>query len=306
MNNFELDNKLNQWEKTMSLLQETNLNWEVKKEQFIHPTGLITDHYGIFRYDHGSDTPTTCLGSVKGRYTELSNFDLADTIVKATDSLSINTNRGGELQGGRKVYLQAELPTEYVGKSDVKRWVTVLNSHDGSSSISFGSTNTVVVCSNTFHAAHKEGSKFRHTVSSKERIDQAINDLREIILADQVLFKTFHMMAERKPNENLVKMVIDSMFGKDVTKATAKEISTRRKNQIVQFADAYEIERQLEGDTVWGLFNAVTRYTNHMASTSDRDQFLMTGTGHTINNNSYETIMDWLKERTAYNDLILN
>jgi len=304
MNNLE--QQMQQFEKTMGLLIETGLNWEIKKEQFTHPTGLITDHYGIFRYDHGSDTPTSCLGSVKGRYTELSNFDLADTIVKATASLNIDTNRGGELQGGRKVFLQAQLPDEYVGKSGVKRWVTVLNSHDGSSSISFGSTNTVVICENTFHAAHKEGSKFRHTASSKERIDQAILDFRQTIQADEKLFKTFHIMAEKKPNEHVVKMVIDAMFGKDITKSTAQEISTRRKNQIKQFADAYDIERQLEGDTVWGLFNAVTRYTNHMASTTDRDQFLMTGTGAQINNNSYSAIMAWLEENTMYNDLILN
>jgi len=304
MNNLE--QQMQQFEKTMGLLIETGLNWEIKKEQFTHPTGLITDHYGIFRYDHGSDTPTSCLGSVKGRYTELSNFDLADTIIKATDSLNINTNRGGQLQGGRKVFLQAQLPDEYVGKSGVKRWVTVLNSHDGSSSISFGSTSTVVVCENTFHTAHKEGSKFRHTASSKERIDQAILDFRQTIQSDEKLFKTFHIMAEKKPNDNLVKMVIDSMFGKDITKSSAQEISTRRKNQIKQFADAYDIERQLEGDTVWGLFNAVTRYTNHMASTTDRDQFLMTGTGAQINNNSYSAIVAWLEENTMYNDLILN
>jgi len=303
MNNLE--QKMEKFEKTMSLLIETGLNWEIKKEQFTHPTGLITDHYGIFRYDHGSDTPTSCLGSVKGRYTELSNFDLADTIITATDSLNITTNRGGQLQDGRKVYLQAELPDEYVGKSDVKRWVTVLNSHDGSSSISFGSTNTVVICQNTFHSAHKEGSKFRHTASSKERIDQAILDFRQTIQADQKLFKTFHMMADRRPDEHVVKMVIDSMFGKDITKSSADEISTRRKNQIKQFADAYDIERQLEGDTVWGLFNAVTRYTNHMASTTDRDQYLMTGTGSQINGRSYDTILSWLQENTQYNDLIL-
>jgi len=91
MNNLE--QQMQQFEKTMGLLIETGLNWEIKKEQFTHPTGLITDHYGIFRYDHGSDTPTSCLGSVKGRYTELSNFDLADTIVKATASLNIDTNQ---------------------------------------------------------------------------------------------------------------------------------------------------------------------------------------------------------------------
>lgn len=300
-----LNSQIVQFEKTMGLLMETGLNWEIKKEQFTHPTGLITDHYGIFRYDHGSDTPTSCLGSVKGRYTELSNFDLAETIVKATDSIGISTNRGGQIQGGRKVFLQAQLPDEFIGRSGVKRWVTVLNSHDGSSSISFGSTNTVVVCENTFHAAHKEGSRFRHTASSKERIDQAIKDFRQTIKADEQMMKVFHIMSEQKPTESLVTKVIESMFEIGSVKESADIISTRKKNQVLQFAEAYNIERQLEGDTVWGLFNAVTRYTNHMVSTSDRNQYLMTGGGADINNNSYQTILAWLEQHTMYNDLAL-
>ena len=68
------------------------------------------------------------------------------------------------------------------------------------------------------------------------------------------------------------------------------------------FAQAYNIERDLEGDTLWGLFNAVTRYTNHMASPNDKDRkldYLMTGTGYNINNVAYDTIMAWIENNTA-------
>jgi hypothetical protein len=45
------------------------------------------------------------------------------------------------------------LPAEIIGRSEVKRWLTCLNSHDGSTSVGFGSSNTVVVCQNTFFRA---------------------------------------------------------------------------------------------------------------------------------------------------------
>lgn len=306
MKSLELN--IDNFEHTMNLLENTGLNWEVKKEQFVHESGLITDHYGIFRYDQGMDTPVSCLGSVKSRYTPFQNWELADTVVRATQGIGIETNRGGTLGGGRKVYLQAELPEEYVGKSGVKRWVTCLNSHDGSSSIAFGSTNTVIVCQNTFYRAHRETNKFRHTVTAKARIEMAIEQFQDTINADKKLFDSFKRMSEMAPKQNLVQAVLNSMFEIDVLKTKADDISTRKANQMKQFATAYGIERDLEGDTVWGLFNAVTRYTNHMSAPSEEERktdYIMNGSGYSINNAAYDTIMAWIEENTQTKSFVM-
>ncbi len=300
MNNFDLN--IDNFERTMNLLESTGLNWEVKKEPLFHGTGQETDFFGIFKYDQATDqTPSKCFGTVKDRYRPFQNWELADTIVRATDGIGIVTNKGGQLSGGSKVFLQAELTDEYVGKSDVKRWVTVLNSHDGSSSIGFGSTNMVVVCQNTFHRAFKDTQKFRHTESAKERIETAVRQFQNTIAEDKRMFDTFKRMSELRPDESIVQAVINKMFAVDVTNTKREEISTRKVNQLQQFAQAYNIERDLEGDTVWGLFNAVTRYTNHIAVPNQRkkDEYLMTGTGFDINNTAFDTIVKWLDERTA-------
>ena len=300
MNNFDLN--IDNFERTMNLLESTGLNWEVKKEPLFHGTGSETDFFGIFKYDQATDqAPSKCFGTVKDRYRPFQNWELADTIVRATDGIGIVTNKGGQLSGGSKVFLQAELPDEYVGKSDVKRWVTVLNSHDGSSSIGFGSTNMVVVCQNTFHRAFKDTQKFRHTESAKERIETAVRQFQNTIAEDKRMFDTFKRMSELRPDESIVQAVINKMFAVDVANTKREEISTRKVNQLQQFAQAYNIERDLEGDTVWGLFNAVTRYTNHIAVPNQRkkDEYLMTVTGFDINNTAFDTIVKWLDERTA-------
>lgn len=299
--NTELN--IDNFEKTMNLLERTGLNWEVKKERLFHETGIQTDFYGIFKYPHADDTiPTTCFGTVKDRYRVFQNWELADTIVRATEGIGITTDKGGFLGRGEKVFLQAQLPDEFVGKSDVKRWVTVLNSHDGSSSIGFGSTNQVVVCSNTFHRAFKDVEKFRHTESAKDRIEVAIRQFRDTIEADRQMFQVFKRMSETAPNENIVEAIINKLFKIDTRTTNVAEVSTRKVNQLNQFAQAYSIERDLEGDTVWGLFNAVTRYTNHIAAPENpnkKEAYLMTGTGREINNMAYDTIVKWLDERTA-------
>jgi phage/plasmid-like protein (TIGR03299 family) len=298
---------LENFERTMNLLESTGLNWEVKKEPFIHPSGLNTDYYGIFRYNPGDDTPVNCLGAVKERYTPFQNWALADTIVRATEGLGIQTNRGGQLNGGRKVYLQSQLPDEYVGKSGVKRWITCVNSHDGSASISFGSTNTVIVCQNTFYRAYRESDKFRHTITAQQRINIAIEQFQNTMNADKALFDSFKKMSELVPNDNLVQAVLNRMFKVDSANLSADEISTRKMNQMKQFAAAYSTERELEGDTVWGLFNAVTRYTNHMSSPTDserKNDYLMSGSGYQINNAAYETIMAWVEANTVTKSFI--
>ena len=292
---------INKFEKTMNLLEKTGLNWEVRKEQFTHASGMPTPHYGIFRYDNGSETPTACLGAVKDRYRTFQNHEMADTLISATESLGIETEMGGQLDGGRKVFLQAKLRDEYVGKSAVKRYITCLNSHDGSASIGFGSTNTVVVCENTFFHAYKDSEKFRHTASAKDRIENAVKQFRQTMDLDKKLFDKFKRMSETAPNESIVQAVLNSMFNVDVKNMSRDEVSTRKVNQMQDFARAYDIERQLEGDTLWGLFNAVTRYTNHMAAPSKdkKMEYLMTGTGYDINNASYDTIMSWIEANTA-------
>jgi len=302
-NNLSMNTDLNldNFEKTMNLLEKTGLNWEVKKEKLFHTTGRETDFYGIFKYPTTEHTvPTDCFGTVKDRYIPFQNWELADTLVRATEGIGITTDRGGLLGRGEKVYFQAELPDEYVGKSDVKRWVTVLNSHDGSSSIGFGSSNMVVACSNTFHRAFKDTEKFRHTASAKERIEIAIRQFQTTIHEDKMMFDTFKKMSELRADENIVQAVINKMFKVDV-KASSSDVSSRRINQIQQFASAYNIERELAGDTVWGLFNAVTRYTNHISAPQGvkKDAYLMTGTGKEINNMAYDTIVKWLDERSA-------
>jgi superoxide dismutase len=58
----------------------------------------------------------------------------------------------------------------------------------------------------------------------------------------------------------------------------------------------------LEGKTMWGLFNGVTRYTNHYAvknsPTKTKEDYIMNGVGYNININAYDTILNWIEENT--------
>lgn len=284
-------------QKVFSLLEATGLNWSVNKEPLFSQDGKAANRFGMFRNDNNA-----CLGVVGERYTVFQNSQLAETMVQASEGVGINLEKGGLLGGGGKVYLQAELQPEFIGKSSVKRYITALNSHDGSTSIGFGSSSTVVVCQNTFFRAYGEVTKIRHTVTAESRVKEAMEQLRNALTLDNKLMETFKRMADMEMKDELVERVIRKIFSVDPKQTQQEEISSRKKNQISEFAGAITKEIELEGKTVWGLFNAVTRYTNHHKAPKDeakRADYLMDGGGYQINNMCYEEIMVWLDKNTA-------
>lgn len=287
-------------EQTFELLEATGLNWTVNKLALTGPEGEATESYGLFRNDNGK-----WLGTVGPRYTPMQNHELASTIIDACQGVGIEAKRGGQLSGGRRVYLQAALTDEYIGKSGVKRYITALNSHDGSTAIGFGATNQVVICENTFHMAYTSGdlTKFRHTPSAKERINAAMLQLRSALAAEQQLMDNFKRMADTGLKEDMVTKVLERIIKRGFAVEGNEEISTRKRNQLVNLNGAIERELNDEGRTLWGLFNGITRYTNHIAapkngSEADRMEYLMSGGGYKLNAIAYEEIMGWIDAHT--------
>ena len=282
-------------EKVLDLLIQTGLNWSVNKLPLVSQEGFETNSFGLFRSDNNAH-----VGTVGNQYQVYDNYELAEAIIQATESIGISATRGGELNGGKKVYIQASLPDEYVGKSALQRWVTGLNAHDATKQIGFGSSGTVVVCQNTFHKAYGELSKFRHTMNAKERIIEFVSGMRRAIGLDEGLIERFKIMADLPIKDEIFARVISKAYNVDLD-VKSSEISTRQKTKLESVAKAIEIEIGLEGATLWGLFNGITRYTNHVANVKEgrREEYLMTGAGYDTNLVAFETIMKWVEENSV-------
>jgi len=285
------------FQKTFDLLEQTGLNWTVTKEPLQTANGKPSQSFGIYKGDKW-------LGTVGPQYKPFQNFELAETIIEATEGIGLKATRGGSLSDESKVFLQAELPDEFIGKSGVKRWVTGLTSHDGSTSIGFGSANTVVVCQNTYYMAYKEVQKFRHTDTAKERVEKAMKELRRTMELDEKLMHNFKTMADIKLKDEIFAKVIEACFEADLN-AKSEDVSTRKKNILSSVNDAIVTEIKLEGPTLWGLFNGITRYTNHVATKPEKkDEYVMSGTGYKTNLTAFNTIMEWIKANTKEEVLI--
>jgi hypothetical protein len=281
--------------KVFEILESTNLNWSVRKEDLISVSGLETPNSGIYRNDTNE-----WLGTTSKKYTPYQNAELVTTIVEASEHIGLEIAKGGILSKGKLVYVQMELKEEFIGNSQIKRYITALNSHNGTSSIGFGSSNEVVVCQNSFFKIYKELAKFRHTQSASEKIKLAVMELKNTIMEDINLMNTFKLMDSVSLTDHAVHDLIKSCFGIDIDKK--EDLKKRTTNKLDLITEAINIELDLEGKTMWGLFNGVTRYTNHYASknspTKTKEDYIMNGIGYNVNLNAYDTILGWIESNT--------
>lgn len=313
MNNTQISKE----EIIFEVLQATGLNWKARKESLTTESGLILpDIYGVTRSDNGG-----YIGHVGDRYEFLQNHELVEICYESgkevfdaglqlkhpwnnAESLGSYGNMGGgSLKGGSRVFVQMELPELTIGKSGVNRYITVTNAHDGSISLGFGTSNQVICCQNTFNIANKDVSKIRHTASMQQRIDEAVKALRSVLQFEDKQMEVYEIAANRRYDKKHIEDIVQAVFGKVELKGN--NVSTRTKNQLAQFASDIHQSVNEQGETLWALFNGVTRYTNHSTTTKDKDFSLMFGSDAQANQRAFETMLGWINE-PVLSELVLN
>jgi phage/plasmid-like protein (TIGR03299 family) len=263
------------------ILAEANANWTVSKESLFGPNGEPTQGFGIFRND-----TNRCLGIVGSKYHPTQNREIAETLYEAAGQQNLKIARAGMLGNGQKVYFQLGLPDVRIGGSDSKRFLTALTSHDGSAPIGFGTTNVVVVCANTFFSALKDMQRVRHTANSAAKISLISNQLRNSVFQEEALIDVMMQMSKTTIPSTITDEFLLSIIGGD-------EEFSRTKNRLNNLRTAMTTEYNTHGETAYGLFNAITRYTNHMLTYKDveaKRNALMSGVAFKTNQRGFDTI----------------
>ena len=289
------------------VLEATGLNWTVRKEKLTTESGIILpDAFASTRSDSKA-----YLGIVGGRYEILQNSELVSVAYDSGKEVfsqelqlthpwnnsetlgSFGNMGGGSLKGGSRVYVQLELPELYIGKSGIRRYITLTNSHDGSMSLGFGTSNQVICCANTFAIANREISKIRHTASMQQRVEEAVKSLRKVLEFEDKQMAIFEKASTRTFEKKHIVDIVNSVFGENI-KGTVSDTSSRTKNQMLTLSNDINKSIDEQGESLWALFNAVTRYTNHSTNSKDKDFSLIFGTDAAINEKAYQTMVGWL------------
>jgi hypothetical protein len=297
MQNLETPTKtLNAQSAVERILIETSLNWGVRLEPLIsEPSGLETPMAGTFRNDTDN-----YLGVVSKSYTIYQNNELVDTIMEAAKHFDLEIKKGGYLYDGARVYLQLELPSVYVGKSEVKRYITALNSHNGMGSLCFGATNEILnitelgVESTRFFKVFRGLDKFRHSKNVHKRVEDAIQGMFRSITVENKETLLMQRMAKVKVEDEMLREMLYKCYQVDLNKTIA-EMPTRTQNRVEKISNVLTGEINKQDGTLWGLFQGVLKNTEQSTPKGKTvEDNLFGGAGRTINMKAYNIIKDYL------------
>jgi phage/plasmid-like protein (TIGR03299 family) len=237
----------------------------------------VPEHFATVHTDNG-----TPLGVVGKDYHVLQNreaFSFFDSIVGGGEGIIYET--AGALGQGERIFITAKLPGYIkVGSDDlIEKYIFLTTSHDGSGSITAAFTPVRIVCANTLGAALQNMTnvvRIRHTVHAKQRLQQAHKVMGLAGTLSIEMEGIFNQWAKVRITDKEVRKLIQMALASNsevlgqIKDGRENELSTVFKNQC-ETAFSYFMEdqtQQLETTkgTVFGTYNAVTGYLQHMRS----------------------------------------
>lgn len=167
-----LGNVVSEAPDSRTALQVAGLDWNVLQKDVYTQEGFFIPGYKL----NYRDSDFQQLGIVTDRYKVVQNVDA----FRFTDGLlgaGVKYETAGSLQGGRRTWILAKLPEQYIISGDkITPYLLVMNSHDGTSSIKVCMTPVRVVCNNTLNLALSTAKRMwqtKHTENIMDRMDDA-------------------------------------------------------------------------------------------------------------------------------------
>ena len=258
-----------------TLLDKTNLNWTVRQEELQTISGIsVPNKKAIVREDNN-----TIVGVHSDGYQPYQNYELMDLLHQVSGRTGLEIHRGGDFKGGGRIYVQLKGNDLTLGNDRIEGYLTGVNSFDGSTSLSFGHSNTTISCMNTFFRVMKGlQHKVRHTKSMSLKVEDICRSLDIVLEEEKETFRIITQLSETRFDDLLKEKVTRKLFNiKPEFALDSNELSTRTQNNLSRFYIDLNGEIAQKGDNMWGLFSGVTKYTTHSYSKNDNTEAKLFG-----------------------------
>ena len=187
-----------------------------------------------------------------------------------TDELLGNGVRyetAGSLQEGRRVWLLARLPREYIISGErISPYLVFSNTHDGSGAVKVAVTPVRVVCNNTLNLAlstAKRSWSMVHTGDIKGKIEEAKETLFFAEKYMDELGKEFEQLRDKKMTDAKVAEYIELLLPMEngATGQQVKNIQKLREDMKARYYDAPDLKQV--GNNAYRFINAVSDFATH-------------------------------------------
>ena len=243
-------------------LRLAGLNWKVLQEPvYTENKELIQGYKANVR-----DTDRKVLGVVTDRYKVIQNeeaFAFTDTLLGE----GVRYETAGSLQEGRRVWMLARLPREFIiGGERISPYMVFSNTHDGSGAVKTALTPIRVVCNNTLNLALRTAKRswsMIHTGDISGKIEEAKNTL---LLADEymtALGQEFEDLRKIKLSEKQVLDYIKILLPMEENYSLLQKrgVEKLRADMKMRYFDAPDLKDV--GKNAYRFINAVSDFATH-------------------------------------------
>lgn len=274
---------------TGAMLAAAGLDWSVRLEESALHAKSDKKWFEVIRDGFGENADQEwVLGMVGAQYKELQNrtlFDFADGLVHGGGYWDV----AGQFNYGRTVFgvlkFDRSLFIDPNGANDeIEDSIIVSTSHNGSTAIVAANTAMRLRCMNALTASIKGAKrtfKIRHTTNLEGKMEVA----REALNLNRIYMDEFSKMANEMIQLEMTKSAVNEVFEKlnPEPEANTRGALTKWETKRDQFHGIYNGETlsNLEGDSAWKVYNALTEQKDWFAAprkgTSER--VLASGSG---------------------------
>lgn len=270
------------------------LNWEVGlKHLYTEDRIGIHGHYATYRKSDNS-----ILGVVGADYTPLQNREAFNWFQPFLDVKAATLETAGSLKGGKVVWILAKgknKPEQVIKSDEVRNYILLSNSHDGSLAVRAGFTPIRVVCNNTLCRAHESEASRLLRVRHTARVVDNLESIREIMnLAQKEFIATieqYRALASKGINASDLEKYVRVVFD-------LKEDS-KSKKVVPAVVSLFESGKgsNVAGKNYWGAYNAVTEYLNYFTGKSQDNRLnsLWFGSGSQLNKKALNAALKMVK-----------
>ena len=243
-------------------LRLAGLNWKVlQKPVYTENEELVQGYKANVR-----DTDRKVLGVVTDRYKVMQNeeaFAFTDTLLGE----GVRYETAGSLQEGRRVWMLARLPREFIiGGERISPYMVFSNTHDGSGAVKTALTPIRVVCNNTLNLALRTAKRswsMIHTGDISGKIEEAKNTL---LLADEymtALGQEFENLRKIKLSEKQVLDYIKILLPMEENYSLLQKrgVEKLRADMKMRYFDAPDLKDV--GNNGYRFVNAVSDFATH-------------------------------------------
>lgn len=270
------------------------LDWEVVQEPIFTGAGDAITGYRV----NVRDSDRKVLGVVSDRYKIIQNreaFAFTDTLLGS----GVRYETAGSLQEGRRVWLLARLPREYIIAGErISPYLVFSNSHDGSGAVRVALTPIRVVCNNTLNLALERASRswsMIHTGNISDKMQEAKDTLFMAEKYMDNLGEEFEYLRGQKITDSQLKEYVGQLLPleKDATSIQEKNTLKLREDMLSRYYDAPDLRGV--GNNAYRFINAVSDFATHAkplrrTANYNENLFMRTMDGNPMIDKAYQLV----------------